>query len=128
MALTDIRPGDGATMVVPGSHKANFPHPQKGGVLAADGTVELEAAIEVPLKKGDALLFVDGLMHGGSERTNSGERRILIYRYGLPWMRRFGYQYEPQLLESLTPERRRILEPTPPIHEGDTRIPSEMSP
>ena len=28
MALTDIGPGDGATMVIPGSHKANFPHPQ----------------------------------------------------------------------------------------------------
>ena len=28
MALTDIGPGDGATMVIPGSHKAHFDHPQ----------------------------------------------------------------------------------------------------
>ena len=28
MALTDIGPGDGATMVIPGSHKSNLPHPR----------------------------------------------------------------------------------------------------
>jgi ectoine hydroxylase-related dioxygenase (phytanoyl-CoA dioxygenase family) len=27
VALTDIGEGDGPTMVVPGSHKSNFPHP-----------------------------------------------------------------------------------------------------
>ena len=30
MALDDIGPGDGATVVIPGSHKSNFPHPQRG--------------------------------------------------------------------------------------------------
>ena len=28
LALTDIGPGDGGTMVIPGSHKAHFSHPQ----------------------------------------------------------------------------------------------------
>ena len=28
LALTDIGPGDGPTMIVPGSHKSNFPPPQ----------------------------------------------------------------------------------------------------
>jgi len=27
LALTDIGPGDGGTMVIPGSHKSNFAHP-----------------------------------------------------------------------------------------------------
>jgi hypothetical protein len=83
-------------------------------------------AIPVHLEKGDALLFVDGLMHGGSARTNEGERRILIYRYGPVWgASRFGYQYSREFLESLTPERRKILEPVPPIVAGENRIPRE---
>jgi hypothetical protein len=31
-------------------------------------------------------------MHGGSSRTNRGERRVVIYRYGPSWgATRFGY-------------------------------------
>ena len=43
MALTDIGPGDGATMVVPGSHKSNIRHPQtvpvemRGEDISIDG-------------------------------------------------------------------------------------------
>src|SRR5215216_5161301 len=61
MALTDIGPGDGATMVIPGSHKAHFEHPQLGkhaiggAKPSADG---VEGAIEVHMKAGDAILFV----------------------------------------------------------------------
>src|SRR4029453_3950104 len=83
LALTDVGPGDGPTMVIPGSHKSNFPHPLAGNYGAGDRMAHLEGAIPVYMKKGDALLFVDGLMHGGSSRTNSeGERRVTIYRYG----------------------------------------------
>lgn len=113
LALTDIGPGDGGTMVVPGSHKANFPHPQAelGGV-PMDDVVE---AREVHLRRGDALLFVDGLSHGASSRTKPGERRATIYRYGPSWANtRYGYQYSPELLARLTPERRAILQPIPP--------------
>ena len=62
------------------------------------------------------MLFVDGLMHGGSSRTNEGgERRVTIYRYGPLWgSTRFGYQYSPELLARLTPERRRLLQPIAP--------------
>ncbi len=127
-ALTDIGPGDGPTMVIPGTHKSNFPHPQRaefsyGGDKPMDTIL---GAIPVYLEKGDALLFADGVMHGGSERTNPGERRIVIFRYGPVWgATRFGYQYSREMLDSLTPERRKILEPVPPILPGDTRIPRE---
>jgi ectoine hydroxylase-related dioxygenase (phytanoyl-CoA dioxygenase family) len=116
VALTDIGEDDGATMVVPGSHKSNFPHPNAGDYGRGDRMDTLEGAVPVHLKKGDALLFVDGMMHGGSSRTNNeGERRILIYRYGPSWARtRFNYEYSRPLLDRLTPERRRILEPVPP--------------
>lgn len=116
VALTDVGPGDGATMVVPGSHKSNFPHPNAGDYARLDRMDELEGATEVHLEKGDALLFVDGLMHGGGSRTNPGERRVVIYRYGPPWgATRFGYEYSRELLDRLTPERRRILQPILPL-------------
>jgi hypothetical protein len=77
---------------------------------------QLEGAIEVHMNKGDALLFVDGIMHGGSSRTNPGERRITIYRYGASWAAtRYGYEYSQALLDRLTPERRKILQPILPL-------------
>lgn len=118
LALTDVGPGDGGTMVIPGSHKANFPHPQfKRKAQAPKPTPmdTLEGAFEVHLNKGDALMFVDGLSHGASSRTNPGERRVVIYRYGVSWgSTRYGYEYSPALLERLTPARRQILQPIAP--------------
>jgi ectoine hydroxylase-related dioxygenase (phytanoyl-CoA dioxygenase family) len=114
VALTDIGEGDGPTMVIPGSHKSNFPHPDAGDYGRGDRMDHLEGAVPVYLKRGDALLFVDGLMHGGSSRTNPGERRVTIYRYGPVWgATRFGYEYSQELLERLTPERRTLLQPVP---------------
>ncbi len=115
LALTDVGEGDGPTMVIPGSHKSNFVHPLAGDYAAGDRMDTLEGAIPLHLEKGDALLFVDGLMHGGSSRTNPGERRVLIYRYGPSWARtRFNYEYSPELLDRLTPDRRKILQPVAP--------------
>jgi hypothetical protein len=117
LALTDIGPGDGPTMVIPGSHKANFPHPLAGDYARGDRMDHLDEAVPVYLQAGDALLFVDGLMHGGSSRTNEGERRVVIYRYGPAWgATRFGYTYSPALLARLTPSQRAILQPIAPIH------------
>lgn len=115
LALTDIGEGDGPTMIVPGSHKSHFPHPHAGDYARGDRMDTLEGAVPAHMDKGDALLFVDGLMHGGSSRTNPGERRITIYRYGPLWgASRFGYEYSPALLDRLTPARRKILQPVAP--------------
>lgn len=120
LALTDIGPGDGPTMVIPGSHKSNFKHPLAGDYAKGDRMDDLPGAIPVYMKAGDALLFVDGMMHGGSSRTNKGERRIIIYRYGASWgSTRYGYQYSEELLARLTPERRKILQPVAPLKPGD---------
>jgi hypothetical protein len=115
LALTDIGPGDGATMVIPGSHKSNFPHPHFekhrmfGEQASVDGAV---GAIEVHMKTGDALLFVDAIAHGSARRTNPGTRRIVVYRYGPSWGNfRHGYQPSPELLERLTPPQRQIVQP-----------------
>lgn len=117
MALTDIGPGDGATAVVPGSHKSNIPHPQtvaldkRNEETSMDG---IEGAIEAHLEKGDALLFVDAIAHGSARRTNSGQRRVAVYRYGPSWgFFRLPVRPSGELLERLTPQRRRIVMPHP---------------
>jgi hypothetical protein len=121
LALTDIGPGDGPTMIIPGSHKSNFPHPQAGDYARGDRMDHLEGAVPVYLQAGDAILFVDGLMHGGSSRTNPGERRVVIYRYGPSWgATRFGYAYSEALLARLSPEQRAILQPIPPTRPGQS--------
>lgn len=116
MALNDIGPGDGATMIIPGSHKANFQHPQfeqfrmkQGQLTSLD---QVEGAVEVHLEAGDALLFVDAISHGSAERKNPGQRRITVYRYGPSWgFFRHPYRPSPELLERLTPERKQIVWP-----------------
>jgi hypothetical protein len=118
MALTDIGPGDGGTIVVPGSHKTSFiPEEVKELYLDKQNYTQgrlPEGSIEVNLKAGDALIFVDAVMHGATARTNPGERRVVIYRYGPIWGRtRHGFEYSEELLARLTPERHKILHPTP---------------
>jgi hypothetical protein len=116
LALTDIGPGDGGTMVIPGSHKSNFAHPEMlKGWDERSKMDRMEGAVEVHLNQGDALMFVDAMAHGACTRTNPGERRVVIYRYGPTWgSTRYGYTYSPALLNRLTPERRKILQPIPP--------------
>lgn len=116
MALSDIGPGDGATMVVPGSHKSNFNHPQFAQQkMKADELTSLdgvEGAIEVHLHAGDVILFVDAISHGSAIRTNPGQRRICVFRYGPSWgFLRYPYRPSNALLERLTPERRQIVWP-----------------
>jgi hypothetical protein len=119
-AFTDIGPGDGATMVIPGSHKSNMVHPEflnpkrgeewqegKGG--SVDGVA---GAVEVHMKAGDAIVFVDATCHGSARRINPGERRIAVYRYGSAWNRtRWGYHASPELLARVNPFARKLIHP-----------------
>lgn len=126
MALTDIGPGDGGTMIIPGSHKSNFTHPQlttHGMSLGQTRSVNgVQGAIEVYMKKGDALMFTDAIAHGSAKRTNPGERRILVQRYGPSWGT-FRHPVWPsdELLARLTPLRRSIVLPQAPIARTPNR-------
>jgi len=114
VALTDIGPGDGGTLLVPGSHKSHLPHPQTEE-FRHERMDTMVGVVQPELAKGDALIFTDTLAHGAASRTNPGERRVVIYRYGPSWGRtRGGYEYSDELLARLTPERRAILQPVAP--------------
>lgn len=126
MALQDIGPGDGPTVVVPGSHKSTEIHPRllvdgKGIVAAGHEREAAGTAIgmtEVCLEAGDALFFTDAITHGSAERINPGYRRAIIYRYSPRYVRtRFNYQMSDELAARLTPEQRSILDPVPPRHK-----------
>lgn len=125
LALTDIGPGDGGTRILPGSHKSNIAHPVFSTpwderVKADDEQVE--GSIEVNMKAGDALMFVDALSHGATKRINAGERRVVIFRYGPSWGNtRYGYRYSDELLARVTPAQRSILQPITPRGPGDRR-------
>ena len=115
LALTDIGPGDGGTMVIPGSHKSNVEHPQFREHAMKDESTSVEgvaAAVEIHLNAGDALLFVDAMMHGSAKRVNQGQRRLAVYRYGPSWgFFRHPYRPSAELLGRLTPLRRQIVMP-----------------
>ena len=115
MAFGDIGPGDGATMVIPGSHKSNIKHPQFETAAMTDQATSVDGvagAIEVHLAAGDALLFVDAIMHGSAQRLNPGQRRIAVYRYGPSWgFFRHAYRPSAGLLKRLTPRQRQIVMP-----------------
>ncbi len=122
MALTDIGPGDGATTVIPGSHKSHEVHPAMRAEGDRQGKSEgynddivagdQLAMHEVHLNAGQALMFTDAICHGSTARTNPGERRVLIYRYSPNCLAtRYHYVPSPELMARLTPERRRILQP-----------------
>lgn len=125
MALTDIGPGDGATTVIPGSHKSHEIHPalRAEGDRAGKSTGYNDEIVageqlgmqEVYLKAGDALMFTDAICHGSAARTNPGQRRVMIYRYSPhTMMPRYNYLPSPEFLARLTPERRKIINAVPP--------------
>lgn len=114
MALTDVGPGDGATTVVPGSHKSQLSHPQRNWEAGVGGDQAIGMR-EVHLNAGDALMFTDGLCHGSLPRTNQGERRVLIYRYAPHLLApRMNYIPSEELIARLTPQRRAVVMPTAP--------------
>jgi hypothetical protein len=114
MAHHDIGPGDGCTVVVPGSHKANLQHPQFHFDVRGESMDDIVAAHPVHLDAGDAVLFVDCLAHGAETRRNPGLRKVSILRYGPKWSLPEGGRFPAtSFLESTTEARRKLLEPVP---------------
>lgn len=115
--LTEIGSGDGATVIIPGSHKSDLAHPsqERTGGISAESGEGLPGAEEVRLKAGDALLFNDALCHGSARRINEGERRMITIRYvPVHHAHRFAYKPSKALVERLTPDQLAIVRPIAP--------------
>lgn len=75
--LTDVNPGDGGLIVIPGSHKSNFPcPPDMRKYLAYQENVR-----QVVCKAGDAVIFTEATTHGTLPWTSDEPRRSLLTRY-----------------------------------------------
>ncbi len=133
MALNDIGAGDGATMVIPGSHKSNIRHPEFDDAAMATVATSVDGvtgAVEVYLEAGDALLFVDAIIHDSAARRNRGQRRIAMYRYGPSWgFFRHNYRPGKGLLDRLSQDRRQIVMPhkPPPLPPFQERVEHDRS-
>ena len=70
--LTDVNPGDGGFICVPGSHKANMHYKPP---------VDSPLVVNPSLRAGDMLIFTEALVHGTTTWTSSKQRRSLLYKY-----------------------------------------------
>lgn len=105
--LTDVGPGDGGFACLPGSHKANYPCPDEIRLYheAQDRIVQVEA------NAGDAVLFVECLMHGALPWTAAHQRRTLLMRYqsGVVSEGLMGTYTPPPWYDELTDEQKAVI-------------------
>ena len=82
-ALDDFTFENGATRVVPGSHR--WVSPRAPG---AD-----DAVVQAPMPKGSALFYLGSVWHGGGANNTNRARAGLINTYSLGWLRQEVNQY-----------------------------------
>lgn len=99
-AISDFRADNGATLVVPTSHRWDADRePQRDEVLSAE------------MPAGSVLFWLGGTLHGAGASTASDGRYGVILTYSLGWLRQEENQYldtPPERLAELTPEIRRL--------------------
>jgi len=100
-AISDFRADNGATLIVPGSHK--WPEdrkPKPNEILNAE------------MPAGSVLFWMGGLLHGAGENTSQDWRYGVILTYSLGWVRQEENQYlnvPRERMAALSPELRRIV-------------------
>lgn len=110
--LADEGPGDGGFMCVPGSHKSNFPMPEKMATLDRD----LGITKEVTGKAGSVILFTESLAHGTLPWQGTHQRRAVLYKYTPGTMhlaQNYLHQGVGDVLDEFTPAQRARMNPTP---------------
>ena len=99
-AITDFRSDNGATLLVPGSHKWSA-----GRVPTSDEIVQAE------MPAGSVLYWHGGLLHGAGANTSKDWRYGIILTYSLGWVRQEENQYmdvPAERLTELSPEVKQI--------------------
>jgi ectoine hydroxylase-related dioxygenase (phytanoyl-CoA dioxygenase family) len=99
-AVSDFRTDNGATLVVPGSHK-----------WPADRVAQADEIFSAEMPAGSVFYWLGGLLHGAGANTSHDWRYGVILTYSVGWMRQEENQYldvPPERLVELSPEVRRI--------------------
>jgi hypothetical protein len=100
-AITDFRTDNGATLIVPGSHR-----------WEADRTAEPDEVLSAEMPAGSILFWSGGTLHGAGENRSSGWRFGVILTYSLAWLRQEENQYldvPRHLAQELPPELRAMI-------------------
>ena len=121
--FTDVNPGDGGVVVLPGSHKSEFERPQKShtdpdGIFFQD----LEdpdqplhpALVNVTPKAGDVIILSELTVHGVRIwKPTDRDRRFLILRYKTQYfsdVRGRKHPFPEEVWERLSPEAQELSE------------------
>jgi hypothetical protein len=75
--LTDVNPGDGGLIVIPGSHKSNYPCPPEMKRYEK----HQDHVRQVVCKAGDVVIFTEAVTHGTLPWTADHPRRSTLTRY-----------------------------------------------
>ena len=129
--FTDVFPGDGGVVVLPGSHKAeferpgyhNYQHPDRRDQIFFTDPHGRDSALHPALanitpRAGDMLIMSELLTHGVLVwKPQDRDRRFIILRYKTQDWRVGGINPFPQeLLDRLSPETRELTEPASHTH------------
>jgi len=100
-AITEFRADNGATLLVPGSHK-----------WPADRKAKPSEIVNAEMPAGSVLFWSGGLLHGAGANSSDDWRYGVILTYSLGWVRQEENQYidvPKDRLAQLSPELRRLI-------------------
>jgi len=100
-AIDDFTKENGATQVVPGSHKWNRERePKEDEICYAE------------MKKGSVFIYTGSVIHGGGANNSNKNRLGVFLHYAPSWLRQQENQYlscPPHIAKDLTPELRSLM-------------------
>lgn len=113
--LDDVFPGDGGLLVVPGSHKSNFPRPAE---LFDHGNIEEglpDGIVNVTPRAGDVVILPELATHGALPwKPVDRQRRALVLRYRPH--HRGGGSLPDEIVARLWPETQELIAPAHYTH------------
>jgi hypothetical protein len=100
-AIDDFTADNGATVVIPGSHRWGKRRPS-----------DEDRALPVVMPAGSCVFFVGTLWHGGGANTTTGERLAVTAQYCEPWLRpmeAFTLSISREIARTVSDDIRRML-------------------
>lgn len=104
VAVDESGPENGATWLIPGSHRSVVRDP--------DPEVLAGLAIQPRLRRGDLLLFDARIWHCAGENRSAAVRRLIKIEMVRPWLRTqmdYARSVRPEVLERLSPRARAAI-------------------
>ncbi len=99
-AISEFRADNGATRVVPGSHR-----------WAGDRIPTASEVVSAEMPAGSVFFWLGGTLHGGGANVATDWRYGIILTYSLGWLRQEENQYldvPSRLMDELTPELKKV--------------------